>query len=137
MSFDTDATTNWNGEAVKLISKRVISESLFEIGLVVEGQAKLLSPVDLGRLRGSITVQMSDRGTEPDGTVEQGDIIQKPTDENTAFVGTAVDYAAYQEFGTVKMNAQPYLRPALDIAQGRALNIVMDNGKREFAEYLK
>lgn len=137
MSFETSSDFKWNGDAVKLISERVISESVFEIALVVEGQAKLLAPVDLGRLRGSITVQMRDRGTEPDGPVEQGDVIQKPTDENVAFVGTAVDYAEFQEFGTVKMNAQPYLRPALDIAQGQALTIVMSNGKREFAEYLR
>lgn len=137
MSFETSADFKWNGDAVKLISERVISESVFEIGLVVEGQAKVLAPYAIGRLRGSITVQMRDRGTEPDGPVEQGDVIQKPTDENVAFVGTNVDYAAYQEFGTVKMNAQPYLRPALDIAQGQALTIVMSNGKREFAEYLR
>jgi len=137
VSFETSSDFKWNGDAVKLISERVISESVFEIALVVEGQAKLLAPVDLGRLRGSITVQMRDRGTEPDGPVEQGDVIQKPTDKNVAFVGTAVDYAEFQEFGTIKMNAQPYLRPALDIAQGQALTIVMNNGKREFAEYLR
>lgn len=32
---------------------------------------------------------------------------------DTWIVGTSVEYAAYVEFGTSKMKAQPYLRPAV------------------------
>ena len=34
--------------------------------------------------------------------------------KDRAIVGTNLYYAPYQEYGTVKMAAQPYLRPALD-----------------------
>ena len=60
--------------------------------LVVEGHAKYYVPVDTGNLRSSI-------GTEGDN--------------NKAIVGASAEYAAYVEFGTVRMEAQPYMRPAV------------------------
>lgn len=62
--------------------------------LMVESEAKKLCPVDTGRLRASIT-------TEKIGKAAYA-------------VGTNVEYAPYVEFGTRKMRAQPYLRPALE-----------------------
>lgn len=41
--------------------------------------------------------------------------IRTGVDDSTGYViagNEDVDYAAYQEFGTSKMSAQPYLRPA-------------------------
>ena len=61
--------------------------------LAVEGDAKLYAPVDTGNLRGSITHQVSGLS----GTV-----------------GTPLEYAPHVEYGTVHMQRQPYLRPALD-----------------------
>jgi HK97 gp10 family phage protein len=67
--------------------------ALGTIGLVAEGYAKRLCPVDTGRLRGSIThTQM---------------------DEDTEVIGTNVEYAPYVELGTTRTRAQPYLRPAI------------------------
>lgn len=66
-------------------------------GLQVQRRAKQLAPVDTGRLRASIAEQLE---RDEQGLVER--------------VGTDVDYAAHQEFGTVNMPAHPYLRPALD-----------------------
>ena len=67
----------------------------------VETAAKRLAPVDTGRLKGSITHVM---GTE--------------NGEQVAYVGSNVEYAIYQELGTYKMGAQPYLRPALQSVMG-------------------
>lgn len=39
-------------------------------------------------------------------------------------VGTNVEYAPFVEFGTWKMAAQPYFRPAIDQAVGNAHNLV-------------
>lgn len=69
-----------------------IPVALEECGLVAEGYAKRLSPVDTGNLRNSIT-----------HTVE-GD---------TAYIGTNVEYAPYVELGTTRTRAQPYLKPAV------------------------
>ena len=61
----------------------------------------------------------------------------EPKNEDTAHVGTAIGYAAYQEYGTAKMKAQPFMRPALDIVQNRILNIFQKNSKVELQEYFK
>jgi HK97 gp10 family phage protein len=61
---------------------------------LVEADAKRLCPVDTGRLRASIHVE-------------------KPKELMRA-IGTNVEYAPYVEWGTHKMRAQPYLRPALE-----------------------
>ena len=57
----------------------------------IEGDAKRLCPVDTGTLKGSIT----------------GD-----NDDKSAVIGTNVEYAAPQEFGTNKMAANAFLEPA-------------------------
>lgn len=66
----------------------------------VETAAKRLAPVDTGRLRSSITREL---GEDAQGLV--------------ARIGTNVEYAIHQEFGTSKMAAQPFLVPALDAAR--------------------
>ena len=65
--------------------------ALEEIGLVAEGYAKRLCPVDTGNLRNSIT---------------------HTTDGSAAYIGTNVEYAPYVEMGTSRTRAQPFLRPA-------------------------
>ena len=70
---------------------RAKARALEKIGLVAEGYAKRLCPVDTGRLRNSIT---------------------HATDDEAAYIGTNVDYAIYVEMGTVNTPAQPYLKPA-------------------------
>lgn len=49
------------------------------IGLVAEGHAKAITPVDTGRLRNSIS---------------------HATDDDAAYIGTNVEYAPYVELGT-------------------------------------
>jgi HK97 gp10 family phage protein len=70
----------------------------------VEGQAKPLSPWKTGNLRASIN-----------GRVE-GSI---------GIVGTAVNYAEYQEYGTKNMEANPFLRPALDARRGPLTSLLL------------
>lgn len=127
----------WNGQDVKIRGKRVIGKSIYETGLIIEAQAKSLCPVDQGRLSASITTQAVDRGTLPKGQgAVVSDVIDRPTDPNEVLVGTPVEYGPYIEWGTVNSDAQPFLRPALDLAQGKVLTVVQNNGRFEFAEYL-
>lgn len=69
-----------------------IETALDGVGLLAEGNAQALAPVDTGRLRDSIT---------------------HVVDDNAVTIGTDVEYAAYVELGTSKHAEQPYLRPAL------------------------
>jgi HK97 gp10 family phage protein len=74
--------------------QRAKARALEIIGGKAETYAKLLAPVDTGNLRNSITHQQ--------------------LDEDTEVIGTNVHYAPYQEFGTSKIAAHPYLRPAAE-----------------------
>lgn len=76
---------------------------LAEAGEMVKGAARGLAPVDTGRLRNSIN-----------STVEG----------NTAIVGTNVEYAIYQEFGTYKMAAHPFMAPALEACRDSIATII-------------
>ena len=137
MSINVDTSQSWHGREVKIQGKKVVDKSAFEIGLVVEGQAKELAPVRTGRLKASITTQAAGQSSSPGGEARAGDVISPPRDDQEVLVGTAVDYGPYIEFGTVRSNAQPYLRPALDLARGKALTIVEQQGRLYLKEYLK
>jgi len=134
----------WNGDEVKKRAEEAAKLSSFELGLIVQGQAKILAPVDQGRLRASITTASgAGQRTKPSGKCAVGtDLINKPSDQFETFVGTPVEYAPYQEYGTVRTDAQPFLRPALDMIKGSALTIVTILSKymeikKAFGEYLQ
>lgn len=69
----------------------LVRRAAFEI----EARAKQAAPVRTGNLRNSIQTDV-----ESDGL--------------TAHVGTAVEYAAYVEFGTRRMAPRPFLAPAAE-----------------------
>ena len=81
-----------NSEEVSEAIKSALLKGLETCGLVAEGYAKKLAPVDTGNLRNSIT-----------HTVDDG--------EPAAYIGTNVEYAPYQELGTINMDATPFLKP--------------------------
>jgi HK97 gp10 family phage protein len=72
--------------------------SLWVLALRIQNIARTLAPVDTGRLRSSITAS---KGADSGGVYVE--------------IGTNVEYAIYQEFGTRYMAAQPFLRPAVAI----------------------
>lgn len=72
--------------------------------LAIQTSAAQKAPVDTGTLRRSIHTETAETR---DGAV--------------ARVGTNVEYAPAQEFGTSRMRAQPYLRPAYDEKKSAAL----------------
>ena len=71
--------------------EQATARGLEKIGLTAEGYAKKNAPVDTGRLRNSITHEV---------------------DGQEVYIGSNVEYAPYVEMGTVKMKAQPFLKPA-------------------------
>lgn len=82
-----------HSDEVKAEIEAALLKGLEECGITAETYAKLKSPVDTGRLKNSIS---------------------HTVDGDTAYIGTNVEYAAYQELGTSKMPAHPYLRPAVE-----------------------
>ena len=84
-----------NSKEVSEDIKAALLRGLETCGLVAEGYAKKLAPVDTGNLRNSIT-----------HTVDDG--------EPAAYIGTDVEYAPYVCLGTIHMKAQPFLKPAVN-----------------------
>lgn len=91
MDFDFSVEDHSAEVIAEMLEKKRLA--LEEIGLVAEGYAKRLCPVDTGRLRNSIT---------------------HTHDDEAAYIGTNVEYAPYVEFGTRRQTAQPFLRPAAE-----------------------
>jgi hypothetical protein len=144
-----DLKQKWNGEIVKVLGKEVVNHSSYEIGLVVEGQAKELAARRYGYMAASINTQSKSQGDELESpgkyakeiptknhNVKTFRKIMKPEDDGETLVGTAVDYAWYKEFGTIKMDADPFLRPSLELAKGKTLEIVKIDSKKYFLGYL-
>ena len=71
-----------------------VAVALEKCGMLAEGYAKKLCPVDTGNLRNSISHSVDTGG-------------------RCAYVGTNVEYAPYVEYGTYKQKAQPYIKPAV------------------------
>ena len=105
----------------------------------IEGLAKQLAPKRYGALRNSIytITQKEDGYTSASASAKAANPAvttsphPTPTGNIIANVGPSVDYAEYQEFGTSRMGAQPYLTPAVEkIAQKY-------NDGREWEELVK
>jgi hypothetical protein len=144
-----DLKQTWNGQIVKTQCKKVSNKSAYETGLIVEGYAKELAARRYGYLAASFNTQSISEGTELDNPSKYAkekvpinhDVktfrkISKPNIESETLVGTAVDYSWYPEFGTIYQDAQPALRPALEMAKGEVLEIVKINSKKYFLNYL-
>ena len=70
-----------NSGAVLSAFHSAVEKALEECGLVAEGYAKKLAPVDTGNLRNSISHKVD-------------------PEEPAVYIGSNTEYAAYQEFGT-------------------------------------
>lgn len=81
-----------NSKRVSDAIKKGIAQSLKLSGVLVEGDAKRIAPVDTGLLRLR---------------------IYSKSDDKSAQILTGVEYGPYVELGTSRQTAQPFLRPAL------------------------
>ena len=73
------------------------------VAYIVEAIAKVRAPVDTSALRNSIN------------TEKKGVMLYHVQD--------AVEYGIFQEYGTSKMSAQPFMIPAAEHAAGQALKM--------------
>lgn len=92
------------------------AEDLSKGAKVILEQAQDICPIDTGFLRDSGFMQVVGEDVE---------------------IGFSAEYASYVEFGTYKMAAQPFLRPALDIAELQALSAVVDSVEKNMRDITK
>lgn len=116
------ASVNLTDNTTQLIAEfeRATLAALNAVGLQAIKHAVEKCPYDTGLLRNSLTYALD--GEAPKKTTykadkgnERGSYTGSVPKENTGravIIGTNVEYAIYQEYGTSKTQAQPYLRPA-------------------------
>ena len=123
-----------NSKEVSEAIKSALLKGLETCGLVAEGYAKKLAPVGTpestgipgyigGLLRGSITHAVS--GNQPSISTYQDNAGKRRgsysgtapeesgANKSAVYIGTNVEYSSYVELGTIKMDAQPFLKPAV------------------------
>ena len=86
------------------------------IGAAIASQAKLLAPVDYGQLRNSLSASNL-RETKLLNNMEGEKAEALDTQGlkgDEVYAGSNSDHAIFQEYGTVRQPAQPYLRPAME-----------------------
>jgi len=103
------------GTRGKLLEKATLAGAL-----LVNNAAKVKAPYKTGTLRRSIHVGGHVGKSAPDfapndvaGTYSDVGGKEIKPHSVTLLVGTNVEYAVHQEYGTSKMTGQPFLRPAL------------------------
>lgn len=121
MNISVNVTSN-KDEYEKALDE-VAEKVLTMWGMQAESAAKRLCPVDTGLLRNSITYAVAGEGvanptyrsnTGSESGSYQGQAQADKGGARHVYIGSNVEYAPYQELGTSKMAAQPYLRPAIE-----------------------
>ena len=92
------------------------TEDLEAGAIVILSEAQANCPVDTGFLQSTAFME-----------VTSDDVL----------IGFNADYASYVEFGTYKMAAQPFLRPAMDNAEAAALSAIVDSVESHFRDITK
>ena len=116
---------NSNAKAVMAELDKRMKAACEVVGGIVESAAKGLAPADTGLLRNSIThgtaggkLSITEYTDDAGAQIGSYPSAEVPADAAGAkyvvVVGTNVHYAPYQELGTHKMPAQPFLRPAFE-----------------------
>ena len=125
---------NDNSKEVSDKIKAAVLRGLETCGLVAEGYAKKLAPVGTpestgipgyigGLLRGSITHALSgehpaistyqDNAGTRRGSYSGTAPEESGANKSAVYIGTNVEYSSCVELGTIKMDAQPFLKPAV------------------------
>ena len=105
MTVRTFADFEWYGGEVITNVEKAKKTVLTMACIVINMDATPMAPVDTGNLRDSITYKV---------------------DGDEGRVGTNVEYAIHQEYGTKKMAAQSFLRPALDKNRSKLIREIGD-----------
>ena len=104
MALSMKVTYKSNTAKVGKEFKAAIDRALTTSALLVQGDAKLRSPVDTGNLRSSISHKVT-------------------TNKATIFVPQSVSYGVFVEYGTSRQAPQPYMEPALRENKAKIISI--------------
>ncbi|MCK5617729.1 HK97 gp10 family phage protein [Candidatus Pacearchaeota archaeon] len=134
-----------NRSKLEKVYKDIAMKRLIKAGRFVEKQAKVITAVDTGKMKASVTTnwtggkefskvgKLAGKARLPSSktgrivTSEPVKGIRPPTTPFTVIVGSNAKYSPFVELGTSKMSAQPFLRPAL-FGSKSAIGKIMGGG---------
>lgn len=100
--------------------EKAISQVVRKAAFDIQAYAASIAPVDTGFLKSSIYVVTKAASTYGIGVANppQGafmmDEVPTPNSDQEAIIAVGANYGVYLEFGTVHMDAQPYMTPAAE-----------------------
>lgn len=98
----------------------VLSQIVRKAAFDVQAQAQVNAPVDTGFLKNSIytvTSESSSYSSVSSPTKKDSSVlpeVEKPEDDQTAYVAVGANYGLFVEVGTRHTPAHPYLSPAVE-----------------------
>lgn len=104
--------------------KRKLEAGMAALGETAAARAADVAPVDTGRLKNSISWATKDQngGRDADSTP-----LANPED-NAVYIGTNVEYAAYQEYGTSKgITGKHFLQYGANVTFGDYARTFIEN----------
>ena len=115
--------------------------SNMQIGVAIASQAKLLAPVDMGQLRNSLSAISFDEMellNDSDGEKAK-QLSTLGLKDGEVYTGSNSDHATFQEYGTVRQPAQPFLRPSVELVvqQKKPAEIVEKYGRQAMDKEFK
>jgi HK97 gp10 family phage protein len=109
------------------VRKRALTKVLKAAAVPIQGRAAELAPIDpVGEVHLKESIQVS--VATQIGTMAGGQWAAADDFQAAVAVGPArkVFYGLYLEYGTVKMSAKPFLRPAFDYGSDRSLTLIRE-----------
>lgn len=111
------------------LEKKVLRAAIRKGANIIRDKARAYVPVDTGELRKSITVSGA--------KYRKGTIALSIKPRKNKKRGISVFYGKFIEYGTSKMAAKPFMRPAYDEAEKEVLDVVINDIKSKVNEVAK
>lgn len=99
--------------------KNILRRALLKAAKPIDDQASALAPVETGKLQVSVVAGTALTRRQRSTAYKAGalGVVE-------VHVGTALSRGLFQEFGTVKMPAKPFMRPAWEANKDGAVKII-------------
>lgn len=107
----------WYGDEILQALANEIDDAVFAAGEVLIDRATAMAPRDQGTLQESGYVATAQKSSYKKRPHHKREV--RPRGDGVAAAGFSAPHAHLVEFGTVKMAAQPFFRPAFDESKDR------------------
>lgn len=125
----------WHGEKLLQALRDGANDAMFEAGEILLESAKERVPVATGNLKNSGYVSTKTKSSyiKRRGWKRE----RKPLEDGGVVIAFSAPHSHLVEFGTKKMAAKPYLRPALDELKGKIGKSITVSLSKSVARKLK